>query len=229
MTTLFDGYRSNYGEVVEDSVRFSGLEHGFFLRAKIDILGRILQQRGEAASRALRTLDVGCGIGALHPHGRDLFPDLSGCDISEESIDRARHDNPWVDYRSYRPPVLPYGDDAFDLAFAVCVVHHVPPEQWPVFVAEMRRVVRPGGIVCLIEHNPFNPLTKLAVLRCPFDADAVLLGRRRAERLLTSAGLKEIASQHFLLFPRSGRFARAVERRLEKFPLGAQYACSARV
>ena len=39
----------------------------------------------------------------------------------------------------------------------------------------MRRVVRPGGLLCIIEHNPFNPLTRLAVVRCEFDRDAVLL------------------------------------------------------
>ena len=43
------------------------------------------------------------------------------------------------------------------------------------FVADMVRVTRPGGLVCVIEHNPLNPLTRLAVNRCPFDADAVLL------------------------------------------------------
>jgi len=101
---------------------------------------------------------------------------------------------------------LPYGDDCFNLAFAACVVHHVPPPDWPGFVAEMRRVVRPGGAVCLIEHNPLNPLTRLA-----------------------GAGLTEIESDHFLLFPRSGRMARAIEKRLAAWPLGAQYASSAKV
>ncbi len=230
MATLFDGYRSDYGDVVEDSVRFSGLKHDFFLQAKIDILRSIIASRGLAGDdRPLRALDVGCGIGALHPYGRTLFSELSGCDISAESIDRAKADNPWVDYRAYQAPRLPYDDAGFDLAFAVCVVHHVPPAEWPGFAAEMRRVVRPGGIVCLIEHNPLNPLTRLAVMRCPFDEDAVLLNRWTAEKLLAGAGLSEIESDHFLLFPKSGRLARAVERRLSGWPLGAQYACSARV
>lgn len=230
MATLFDGYRSDYGDVVEESVRFSGLKHDFFLQAKADILHRIIAARGLGENgNAPKALDVGCGIGALHPFCRPLFPELSGCDISAESVDRAQSDNPWADYRTYASPRLPYDDDVFDLAFAVCVVHHVPPADWPGFVAEMRRVVRPGGIVCLIEHNPLNPLTRLAVLRCPFDEDAVLLNSRTAQELLAGAGLSEIESDHFLLFPRAGRLARAIERRLSGWPLGAQYASSARV
>ena len=196
MTTLFDGYRSDYGNVVEGSVRFSGLKHDFFLQAKVDILRRIIAARGLAGDDRLpRALDVGCGIGALHHFSRLLFEDLSSCDISADSAD-----NPWVDYRAYEAPRLPYDDAAFDLAFAVCVVHHVPPAKWAGFVGEMRRVVRPGRIVCLIEHNPFNPLTKLAVMRCPFDEDAVLLNRWTSGKLLAGAGLKQVESDHFLLF-----------------------------
>ena len=33
MTELFDGYRSNYREVVQSSIDFSGLSHSFFMRA----------------------------------------------------------------------------------------------------------------------------------------------------------------------------------------------------
>lgn len=230
MAELFDDYRSSYGNVVEDSVSFSGLKHDFFLRAKIDVLDRVISRTGIATSASqIKALDVGCGIGALHGFAQSLLPDLSGCDISAESIARAKNDNPWVDYRSYQSPVLPYEDGCFDLAFAVCVVHHVPPADWIAFTGEMKRVVRPGGTVCIIEHNPFNPLTKLAVLRCPFDADAVLLGRRKAEKLLAAAGLQNISAEHFLLLPTAAKAARSIERILSGLPIGAQYACFGQV
>jgi SAM-dependent methyltransferase len=225
----FDDYRSSYRDVVEDSVKFSGLNHDFFLQAKIEVLEKTIAERRLGASQDIKALDVGCGIGALHPFSRALLPNLSGCDISAGSIARAREDNPWVDYRCYRAPDLPYDDETFDLAFAVCVVHHVPPAEWPSFIREMRRVVRPGGVVCIIEHNPLNPMTKLAVMRCPFDEDAVLLNRWKAEELLVSAGMKEVSAAHFLLLPVSGRASRTVERWLSRVPLGAQYACSALV
>ncbi|MEX0955308.1 MAG: methyltransferase domain-containing protein [Rhizobiaceae bacterium] len=226
MAELFDAYRSSYRQAVQESIGFSGLKHDFFLRAKADLLGRLAKARGLGHVKAL---DIGCGIGALHPFLRSIFPELSGCDISHESVAQARQDNPWVAYGHQQPGHLPYDRSSFDLAFAVCVVHHVPPAAWPNFFAEMKRVLRPGGVACIIEHNPLNPLTRLAVSRCPFDADAVLLGSGKTKRLLREGGFSEIASEHFLFFPFENPTLRAVERGLAVLPLGAQHACSARV
>lgn len=230
MAELFDQYRTTYNRTVDDSIRFSGLKHDFFLQAKLAPLADLIATRGIARrDGSVRALDVGCGIGALHPYVKPLFPDLHGCDISRESIARAREENPWVTYADYTAPVLPYADGTFDLAFAVCVVHHVPPEHWPSFVSEMRRVVRPGGVVSVIEHNPFNPLTRLAVFRCPFDEDAVLISRRQAGNLMETAGLTEVEGRHFLMFPFANSVARKVEGWVSHLPLGAQYICSGRV
>ena len=52
----------------------------------------------------------------------------------------------------------------------------------PAFVAELARVVRPGGLVVVFEHNPLNPLTRLVVSRVTFD-DGVRLLRSGERRL----------------------------------------------
>ncbi len=228
MAELFDQYRATYNRTVDDSISFSGLKHDFFLQAKVAPLAQLIAGRG-IGEGSVRALDVGCGVGALHPYVRPLFSELHGCDISSESIARAREENPSVTYAAYPGPSLPYADGTFDLAFAVCVAHHVPPEQWPSFFAEMRRVVRRGGVVCVIEHNPYNPLTRLAVLRCPFDEDAVLISQRKAWQLLRAASLTDIEGGHFLMFPFANSAARKVEGWLSQLPLGAQYVCSGRV
>ena len=228
MSELFDSYRLNYGEAVQCSIGFSGLKHDFFLVAKADLLRRVVVERGlRHGGSGVRALDVGCGIGSLHPYLEGAFDCLDGCDISQESILRASQDNPHVSYRACNTPNLPYGHGAFDLAFASCVVHHVPPASWLEFLREMRRVVRPGGVACIIEHNPYNPLTRLAVFRCPFDQDAVLLSAAQTASLFQEAGFRNIRSEHFLLLPSARPFARKVERALASLPLGAQYACSA--
>ena len=92
------------------------------------------------------------------------------------------------------------------------------------FIAEMRRVVRPGGLVCVIEHNPLNPLTRLAVARCEFDRDAVLLGAGTTRKLMAAGGLRDICARYFLLLPWATNAARRVEGALGQVPLGAQYA-----
>ena len=222
MTQLFDTYRDTYSETVSASISFSALPHDFFVAAKVEILAELFAQHFGAHARP-SLLDIGCGVGQMHRFLRPHVGELAGCDPSVQSIERARDDNPGIAYKHAAGPILPWDVAWFDCALAVCVMHHVPPQGWSTFVAEMRRVVRPGGLVIVIEHNPFNPLTRLAVFRCPFDEDAVLLSANRARFLLRAAGCGEVQSRHFLLLPFRTKSSRRLERLTEKAPLGAQY------
>jgi SAM-dependent methyltransferase len=90
---------------------------------------------------------------------------------------------------------------------------------------EVRRVLRPGGIFAIIEHNPYNPATRLIVKRTPVDVDAILLYPRETQSLLRSAGLPVRTTSYFLYLPEGiYRFAGAVEDLLRHVPLGGQYA-----
>jgi ubiquinone/menaquinone biosynthesis C-methylase UbiE len=219
---LFDGYRGNYRDVVQSSIDFSGLPHSFFMRAKADLLRELIAQRLGPAKPAM--LDVGCGVGSFHPLLRGMVDRLSGIDVSSESIEQARADNFDVEYRVFDGSSFPFDDGGFDLVTAICVMHHVAPAEWAYFLNEMRRVVRPGGLICIIEHNPLNPLTRLAVSRCEFDRDAVLLGAGTVRKLMASAGFREIGARYFVLLPWEVKAARRVENALSNVPLGAQYA-----
>jgi SAM-dependent methyltransferase len=221
MTELFDSYRSNYRDVVQSSIDFSGLPHSFFMRAKVDLLRELIVRRLGPEKPAM--LDVGCGVGSFHPLLRGMAGRLSGIDVSSESIAQARADNRDVDYRAFDGRSFPFDDAGFDLVTAICVLHHVAPAEWAHFMNEMRRVVRPGGLVCVIEHNPLNPLTRLAVARCEFDRDAVLLGAGKMRKLMAAGGLREIGARYFLLLPWDAKPARRVEGALSSVPLGAQY------
>ena len=222
MTELFDSYHSRYRDVVQSSIDFAGLPHGFFMRAKANLLRELIAQRLGSEKPAL--LDVGCGIGSLHPLLRDMVGLLCGIDVSSASIAQARADNSHGSYRDFNGRNFPFDDASFDLATAICVMHHVPPAERKNFMSEMRRVVRPGGLVCVVEHNPLNPLTRLAVSRCEFDRDAVLLGAGMTRKLMAASGLREIDARYFLLLPWEASSARRVENALGNMPLGAQYA-----
>lgn len=220
--TEFDRIESQYEELVERSIDFSGLKHDFFMEAKAELLDRIAHSHFPD-DQTLRLLDIGCGVGRLHPHLAGRF-DISGCDVSEKSVARARRDNEFADYTVSSETALPYGEGQFDIALTVCVMHHVPPAQWVSFLREMRRVVRPGGLAIVIEHNPLNPLTRLAVARCPFDADAVLLSQGRTKALMLEAGIGATETRNFLFLPSAAPAARRLEHWLRWLPLGAQYA-----
>ncbi|HVT56363.1 MAG TPA: class I SAM-dependent methyltransferase [Xanthobacteraceae bacterium] len=221
MSELFDRYDRSYGAVVQSSIDFSGLPHDFFLQAKADLMREKIA--AHFGAKKPDGLDVGCGVGSFHPYVRELFARFCGADISEKSIDEARARRADVEYTAYDGVSLPYPAGSFDFVSAICVMHHVPPVQWPAFMAELRRVARAGGLIAVIEHNPFNPLTRLAVNRCEFDRDAVLLRASKTESLMKQAGLSRAASDYFLFFPVKAEIALRTERGLRKLPLGAQY------
>jgi SAM-dependent methyltransferase len=225
MGALFDKYDKSFGAVVQSSIDFSGLPHNFFTAAKVEALRELIATRLHGMHNP-QMLDVGCGVGEFHPHVRGMFGRVCGADVSEASIAQARIRNPEVQYRAFVGETLPYDSAAFDLSVAICVLHHVLPPQRVGFLREMRRVVRPGGLVCLIEHNPLNPLTRLAVARCEFDRDAILLRAGRARALMADAGLHDARSHYFLLLPSAAPLARRVEHGLWRIPLGAQYIAS---
>ena len=225
MAALFDKYDKSFGAVVQSSIDFSGLPHSFFTAAKVDALRELLATRLHGTHDP-HMLDVGCGVGEFHPLVRGMFGRICGADVSAASIAQARIRNPEVQYEAYGGETLPYDSAAFDLSIAICVLHHVLPAQRVGFLREMRRVVRPGGLVSLIEHNPLNPLTRLAVARCEFDRDAVLLHAARTRALMADAGLDDARSHYFLLLPSAAPLARRVEHGLCRIPLGAQYIAS---
>jgi len=218
----FDAYDATYKNVVQDSLAFSGLKYDFFLRSKAGLLADLIAEQLPDCPKP-KVLDVGCGVGALHPLLAPLCGELHGADISAACIEQARRDNPQVAYQAYSGVTLPYADGQFDMVTAICVMHHVPPADWPAFAAELKRIVRPGGLVCVIEHNPHNPVTRLSVMRCPFDEDAVLLKSAQTRALLAGAGLAQTQSRYFVFIPIIRAWARRLERRLARLPLGAQY------
>lgn len=226
----FDQFRDSYSAQIDGALRLSGKSHDYFTRVKAQYLIDLLERAMPVAGK-VRLLDVGCGHGLIHPFllaGR-LPLEIVGVEVATSVIDVARADNPTVSYDVYEGEVLPYEDASFDAAVTITVMHHVPPPQWPSFVAEMKRVVRPGGIVVVFEHNPYNPVTARIVRTCPIDENAVLLPSRKLTGLMRDAGLSEVDARFILLTPfEAAPFAHA-ERLASRLPLGAQYYAAGRV
>jgi ubiquinone/menaquinone biosynthesis C-methylase UbiE len=217
---MFDGYASSYSRVVGDYVGFAGQPHSFYTRAKAYQLLNILETRQPGAQRVL---DVGCGHGLIHPLLKSPNLELHGVDVAPKTLDQASRANPDVNYEVYDGTRLPYQDNHFDSVFTICVMHHVLPDNWPSFVAEMHRVLRPGGTLTVFEHNRFNPVVRYIVSRIPIDSDAVLLSSGKVRNLLRRCRFTNLSTRHFLFFPFDYPIVRRAERSLRWFPMGAQY------
>jgi SAM-dependent methyltransferase len=220
----FDRYSESYRDAVEESISFVDTDLDFFTRAKAEALLALVSDR-LGPPRQLGMLDVGCGPGETDRFLEARVGRLAGVDIAPAMLERARSRNPSVEYRGFAPgEAIPFDDAEFDVCFAVCVLHHVAPAERDALLGEMRRVCRPGGLIVLFEHNPWNPLTRRAVRGCEFDRDAELLSRREASRLLSAAGVEDRRGRYILFFTRDSSLLRGIERRLGWLPLGAQYA-----
>jgi ubiquinone/menaquinone biosynthesis C-methylase UbiE len=218
----FDAYADSYDETVNQSLAFLGVKVGYFTRVKADYLLDLLADHfGD--TRGLDLLDVGCGVGNYHRLVQGRLRSLSGVDVSAACVDEAAQHNPAGTYCAYDGSRLPFADGQFDVATTICVMHHVPPAQWPAFVAEMKRVLKPGGLAVVFEHNPLNPLTRRVVSNCEFDADAVLLRQGRTRSLLAEAGFRDVASRSILSIPSAGQWSRRLDLLLGRLALGAQY------
>lgn len=224
----FDTYAKDYTAHVNEALPPGFGEVDRYARIKAEHLAHLIG-RTFPGQRDVRILDNGCGVGMTDLHLRRHYSSITGCDMSAESLELARARNPGLAYIHHTGDRLPFADGSFDIAFAVCVVHHVPPQQWPSFFREMLRVLVPGGLLVICEHNPNNPLTRLVVSRVEFDRDAVLLSARKCAALAESVGARDPHLQFITFLPLESPkwlgFERAV---LSSLPLGAQYQFSAR-
>jgi SAM-dependent methyltransferase len=224
----FDRYSNSYREAVEDSIGFTSAGLDFFTAAKADVLLELAEGRVGPPGQ-LAFLDLGCGPGETDRLLEGRVGRLAGVDIAPKMLESARRRNPWVDYRGFAPgKEIPFEPESFDVCFAVCVLHHVPPAERVPLVSEVKRVCKRGGLIVLFEHNPLNPLTRRAVHGCEFDRDAELFTRRSASRILRDAGLSDRDGRYILFFTRESGLLRGIERRLGWLPLGAQYAVFAK-
>lgn len=218
----FSNYVETYQKEVQSSIDFAGQDLDFYIRLKADL---IIQLSGKYFNNpeSIKILDIGSGMGLTDRHLTGHFMNLYGVDIEKELIKKASSYNPGVKYELYDGLNLPFGSSSFEMVFAINVLHHVLPDKWENFVKEMHRVLRDGGISIVFEHNPVNPLTRLAVSRCEFDRDAELIHNNRLKKIFHASGFKFTQRSFILFFPFRGRFYRGIEKILSWLPLGAQY------
>jgi SAM-dependent methyltransferase len=218
----FDGFADGYQHLLRDPIRerFAPCSRFFAVR-KWEVLKRFYGRTGRHLA-GIAWLDVGCGFGELLSLGKSSVREAAGCDPSAEMLERCRG----LNVRLQRSPVcLPYPNETFQLVTVVCVYHHVSSDMRPLLTAEARRVLTAGGLLCIIEHNPINPVTRLIVSRTPVDAQAQLLTAARVRSLMRSAKVKPIHTEYFLYLPeRMFNVAQWFESLLACFPLGGQYA-----
>jgi len=211
----FDEYTDNYEELLEDQLSFFSSSRDYFSAYKVQLLKRSLDRTPK------KILDFGCGIGLSLPHLLEAFQgsEIFGSDISLKSLESARQNYPNVTILD----TLEESSESFDLIFLAGVIHHVPPRDRPQVMQQIQSLLTPGGEVCIFEHNPFNPITRRIVSKCPFDKGVVLVPKQELKRLMKAVSIEPTKSEYCLFFPASLCALRAAERFLSWLPMGGQY------
>lgn len=100
-------------------------------------------------------LDVGCNAGELLGYCRALYPEmrLAGVDVNQHILEKVRNYLPDVDLHTGGAEALPFPDASFDCVTCIEVLEHIPSNLRARALAEMRRVLRPGGrLVLRVPH-----------------------------------------------------------------------------
>ena len=219
----FDSYADTYYEDHKNNVKITGEDPEYFAEYKIADLAHYLAKTRASCGRIT---DFGSGIGNSIPYFRRYFPGAALCcaDVSVRSAQLAQNRFPGNEtYLLIEGEKIPIGDASQDLVFSACVFHHISHEDHELWLKELLRITRHGGILAIYEHNPLNPLTVRAIDTCPLDKNACLIGARRLRRACLAAGWSSVSIAYRLFFPRALAYLRPLEQRLGWLCLGAQY------
>ena len=225
----FDRHAATYRQLHETNIAISGEEPAYFADYKMRDFRSLLGDAGLPLDG--RYLDFGSGVGASVVPFRQHVPKarLVCADVSAESLELAEQSHAGSEEYIWMPDgKLPLADESVDGAFACCVFHHIPHDLHAQTLIELRRVLKPGGLLMIYEHNPFNPLTVRAVRTCPFDENAVLLTAAALQRSCDQAGLQRYRRDYRVFFPAALARLRPMENGLRWLPLGAQYFVATR-
>ena len=214
----FYKFAENYHESLRKSLAVTRTSDEYQAEYKV----RLLKNRLAQGVSGLNVLDFGCGVGLSLPYLLEQFSgsNIFATDVSEVSLDMVRARFPQVTIVGSALNTI----EKFDLIFMSTVLHHITSSARVEILKKLRANLKPDGRLVVIEHNTYNPFTRLIVSNCPMDADAELISMRDIKKLLgASCGFKIRETGYCSFFPEPLKVLAKLDRVLKKIPLGGQY------
>ncbi|MGW0004699.1 class I SAM-dependent methyltransferase [Nocardia grenadensis] len=185
------------GLILSGPRRYNLFTTFFFLGRQSRLLNGIVSHSGLREGED--ALDIGCGPGTLvRVLGRRVGPrgSATGVDPSAVAIAHNRRHDPHNRYLRSTAQELALPDAAFDVVTCTFVMHHIPERYRRAALAEMWRVLRPGGRLVLADAYPSGLLravfTRSNRIRRKGSADPfVAVDIRRYSPVLRELGFTE--------------------------------------
>ncbi|MFL5802521.1 MAG: class I SAM-dependent methyltransferase [Roseiflexaceae bacterium] len=143
----FDKLREGYDQVAEEYVAriFHELEHKPLDRELLDRLAADAHTRGPIC-------DMGCGPGQVAHYLHERGARVLGIDLSPRMVELARQLTPGVEFRQGNMLALDVDEAAWGGIAAFYSIIHIPRDQVADALRELRRALRPGGLLLLAFH-----------------------------------------------------------------------------
>lgn len=164
------------------------------------VKGQLLGQAAIAPGESV--LDLGCGTGTLAIQLKERCPRaaVTGIDADPDVLARARRKaegaSREVDFVEARATELPFPDGHFDKVLSTLFFHHLPTDQKQRTLAEIVRVLKPGGELHVVDFGrPADPLMAgLFLIVRTFDGFAVTRANARGELpgMFEAAGFSDV-------------------------------------
>ncbi|KAL7314878.1 hypothetical protein PS15m_006393 [Mucor circinelloides] len=124
----------------------------FSLKALYD--GNILPSVKELLPSNAQVLDLGCGSGCWVMEMAIDYPQykITGLDMADMFPTTIRPENVKFELHNILNG-LPYPDQTFDYVHMRLLITGLRTEEWPTVIAEIHRVLKPGGLVQLVESD----------------------------------------------------------------------------
>ena len=128
-------------------------------QAVVHDMENVLSKGGKSLASFNSVLDFGCGCGRVIRYLRKhVGPDhvLWGTDIDPEAISWCQANYRQIAEFEVNPhePPLAFEENHFDLIYSVSIFTHLPEDLQHAWLAELGRIVKPGGYLILTVHGP---------------------------------------------------------------------------
>lgn len=141
----------------ESARRYEGQVEALFVgaagpmrRRALSLLARAWRERDH---RGLAIVDVACGSGAFLDNLAQAFPRarIAGVDLSQPYLVEARRRSGVGALAVANAERLPFADASLDAVTCIYLFHELPPRVRPAVVAEIARVLKPGGFLAFAD------------------------------------------------------------------------------
>jgi len=132
--------------------------------ANATLFAALFEKHAGAHPAKVRALDLGCGCGRLSRYLGWRY-ELFGCDLNPDHVAWCWEHLPNVTtLQNGKNPPLPFAPGSFGFAYALSVVTHLSEANALGWIADLARVLKPGGIAIVTTHG-YPCLATLAASR----------------------------------------------------------------